>query len=317
MAINRIQFQPGLSLTTFLEQYGTEASCEAALERWRWPDGFVCPRCAGRIASRFQRGHLSLWQCRDCGHQTSLIAGTVFESTHLPLTTWFQAAFHLTQAKNGVSALELKRLVGVNDKAAWRLKHKLMQVMDERESDRLLHGRVEVDDAYLGGVRAGKPGRGAEGKAPFVIAVETDPDAQRPRFVRLDPLPAFSKAALLEWAKQALAPSALLVSDGLACFVSAGEWAAGHERVVVGVRKRSELESFHWVNTLLGNLKNAIRGTYHSFKVKKYAGRYLAEFQYRFNRRFDLPAMLPRLLRVCTQTGPRPEHWLRSAEEWG
>ncbi|WP_420825647.1 transposase [Thiocystis minor] len=62
---------------------------------------------------------------------------------------------------------------------------------------------------------------------------------------------------MLEWAQQALTPSALLVSDGLACFVSAGEWAAGHERVVVGVRKSSELERFHWVNTLLGNLKNA------------------------------------------------------------
>ncbi|MBK5963801.1 hypothetical protein CCR95_06810 [Thiocystis minor] len=176
MAINRIQLQPGLSLTTFLEQYGTEAPCEAALERWRWPEGFVCPRCEGRVASRFQRGYLTLWQCHGCGHQTSLIAGTVFESTHLPLTTWFQATFHLTQAKNGVSALELKRLLGVNYKAAWRLKHKLMQVMDERESDRILHGRVEVDDAYLGGVRAGQRGRGAEGKVPFVIAVETDPN---------------------------------------------------------------------------------------------------------------------------------------------
>ncbi len=73
---------------------------------------------------------------------------------------------------------------------------------------------------------------------------------------------------LLVWVKQSLAPSALLVSDGLACFVSAGEWAAEHERVVVGVRHSSQLERFHWVNTLLGNLKNSIRGTYLSSPVR-------------------------------------------------
>jgi hypothetical protein len=235
----------------------------------------------------------------------------------LSLTVWCLGIYHLSQPKNNVSALELMRLLGVNYKAAWRMKHKLMQVMVEREADRVLGERVEVDDAYLGGVRSGKTGRGAEGKVPFVIAVQTSEEEHRPWYVRLDPLPGFSKKAPVEWAHNALSPDTLMVSDGLACFGAAAELVDAHERVVVGARKSSDLVCFHWVNTLLGNIKSSIQGTYHGFKFGKYAKRYLAELQYRFNRRFDLPSMVPRLLRACTVTGPRPEQWLRTAEAWG
>jgi ribosomal protein L37AE/L43A len=317
MPINKIQFQPGLSLPAFFEQFGTEAQCEAALERARWPSGFVCRNCGEYRHSLVRRGVQKLWQCSACRKQTSLTAGTIFASTRLPLRLWFLGIYHLTQPKNNVSALELMRLLGVGYKAAWRLKHKLMQVMDERETDRVLGERVELDDAYLGGVRPGKAGRGAAGKVPFVIAVQTSEEAHRPWYVRLDPLPGFTKKALVQWAESALAPDALIVSDGLACFAAAADLVDAHERVVVGQRKSSDLACFHWVNTLLGNIKSSIQGTYHGFKFGKYAARYLGELQYRFNRRYDLPLMIPRLLRACALTGPRPEQWLRSAEAWG
>jgi len=317
MPINRIQFQPGLSLPDFFAQFGTEAQCEAALERTRWPNGFICPECGEQRHSLVHRGGQKLWQCSGCRKQTSLTAGTIFEASRLPLRLWFLGIYHLTQPKNNVSALELKRLLGVSYKAAWRLKHKLMQVMDEREATRVLGERVELDDAYLGGVHPGKVGRGAAGKVPFVIAVQTSEDEHRPWYVRLDPLPGFTNNALVQWAASALAPDVLMVSDGLACFAAAGELVSDHERVIVGARKSSDLECFHWVNTLLGNIKSSIQGTYHGFKFEKYAARYLGELQYRFNRRFDLPRMVPRLLRACALTGARPEKWLRSAEGWG
>ena len=317
MPINKIQFQPGLSLPDFFAQFGTEIQCEAVLEHARWPSHFICPECGEHRHSLVHRGGQKLWQCSACRKQTSLTAGTIFESTRLPLRLWFLGIYHLTQPKNSVSALELKRLLGVSYKAAWRIKHKLMQVMDERENDRVLGGRVELDDAYLGGVRSGKVGRGAEGKVPFVIAVETSEDKHRPWYVRLDPVPGFTKKALVQWAQNALAPTTLIVSDGLACFASAAEIVADHERVVVGNRRSSDLECFHWVNTLLGNIKSSIQGTYHGFKFDKYAARYLAELQYRFNRRFDMPSMVPRLLHACVSTTARPENWLRSAEAWG
>jgi transposase-like protein len=317
MPINKIPFQPGLSVAELFAQFGTEAQCEEALERARWPHGFVCPDCGESAHTLLHRDGERLWQCRACRKQTSLTAGTIFESTRLPLRLWFLGIYHLTQPKNNVSALELKRLLGVSYKAAWRMKHKLMQVMDEREADRILGERVEVDDAYLGGVHPGKVGRGAHGKVPFVIAVETTTEESRPWYVRLDPVPGFTKKALVEWADRVLAPDALIVSDGLACFAAAAELVAGHERVVVGTRNSSELDCFHWVNTLLGNLKSSLQGTYHGFKFDKYAARYPAEVQYRFNRRFDLPRMIPRLLRACTLATARPEKWLRLAEAWG
>ncbi len=317
MSINKIQFQPGLSLPDFFTQFGTEGQCKVALEQSRWPKGFICPDCHGHKHSVIYRGDLKLWQCATCRKQTSLTAGTIFEFTRLSLRSWFLGIYHLTQPKNSVSALELKRLLGVSYKAAWRLKHKLMQVMDEREAARVLKGRVEVDDAYLGGVHPGKVGRGAAGKVPFVIAVQTNDDEHRPGYVRLEPLPGFTKKALVQWAETALDPEPLLVSDGLACFVAAADLVDSHERVVVGERKSSDLECFHWVNTLLGNIKSSIQGTYHGFKFDKYAARYLAELQYRFNRRYDLPSMVPRLLRACSLTTARPEKWLRSAEAWG
>ena len=136
MAINHVQFQPGMSLAKFLEQFGTEAQCRRALRRTRWPKGFVCPACGGRAHCRLLRGTQRLWQCSACRRQTSLTAGTVFADTKLPLTRWFLALYLLVQTKTNLAALELMRHLGVNYKAAWRIKHKLMQAMTEREAHR-------------------------------------------------------------------------------------------------------------------------------------------------------------------------------------
>ena len=120
-----------------------------------------------------------LQQCNRCHHQTSVTAGTIFESTKLPLTIWFQAIYLITQDKKGISAMILHRHLGVSYNAAWRMKHKLMQVMMERDDNHQLSGFIELDDAYLGGERTGcKPGRGAAGKTPFVAAVETTDDGR-------------------------------------------------------------------------------------------------------------------------------------------
>ena len=109
MAMNRVQFQRGLSIPEFLQQFGTEAQCEAALQAARWPHGFVCPKCGGAARTSFVRAGLRYWQCGRCAHQCSLLSGTLFEATKLLLTRWFLAMQMLTQAKNNVSALELMR----------------------------------------------------------------------------------------------------------------------------------------------------------------------------------------------------------------
>lgn len=102
-----------LSLFAFMQHYGTDAQCEQAVIAARWPDGFRCPACRCRLHTTFQRWGHNYWQCRRCRHQTTATAGTIFASTKLALTTWFLAMHLLTQAKNNVSALELKRQLGV------------------------------------------------------------------------------------------------------------------------------------------------------------------------------------------------------------
>ena len=162
MTMNSVQFQPGLSMMAFMERYGTDDKCEAALIDSRWPDGFVCPTCGSAHSSSFRREGRLYRQCSGCRHQCSVISGTIFEATKLPLTRWFLAMHLLTQSKNNVAALELKRHLGVCYKTAWLIKHKLMEVMRVREDGRQLDGRVEIDDAYLGGERTGgKVGRGS------------------------------------------------------------------------------------------------------------------------------------------------------------
>ena len=160
MSRNKVQFQKGLSEAGFEALYGSEEPCRAVVIASRWPHGFECPGCGGRAYCELKTH--GLFQCNACHRQTSPTAGTIFASTHLPLRLWFRAIYHLTQSKQGVSSIELGRRLGVRQTTAWKLKHKLAQVMMERDASTRLSGRVELDDAYISGERSGgKRGRGA------------------------------------------------------------------------------------------------------------------------------------------------------------
>lgn len=310
MAINRIQFQKGMSLRDFLNQYGDNQACEQALEQARWPDGFICPACQGNRFSQHIREGRKLWQCSGCHKQTTLQAGTVFHHSKLPLTTWFLAMYLLTQSKTNMSMLELSRHLGVRYKTAHALKHKLMEVMAQKEACRRLGGFVQVDDAYLGGeFNGGKAGRGSPNKRPFVMAVSTD-EQGHPMSVVIDPVASFRKSELARWAAKRLKRGCDVYSDGLGCF-KAFEYECAHTVIEGKGRKRCEAEGARWVNVVLGNFKRAIDGTYHAFDFFKYAHRYFAEFQWRFNRRFDLGTMVKQLIEQCAATKPLPIKSLR------
>ena len=315
MPKNQVQFQRGLSLPQFLKQYGTEEHCHNALFNWRWPTGFVCPEC-GHVGYCEIAGR-GVYQCHRCHRQTSLTSGTIFEYTKLPLTTWFLGMFFLTQTKNGVSALELRRQLGIGYNAALRMKHKLMQVMKERDDSHPLFGIIQVDDAYWGGEQSGgKRGRGAPGKTPFVAAVQTNEEGH-PIAMRFTQLPGFRKEAIAKWAQRHLAAGSLVVSDGLACFGGVVEAGCEHEGIGTGGGPASvTLEAFTWINTMIGNVKNAMHGSYHAIN-HRHLPRYLAEFCYRFNRRFKLEDMIPRLGYAAVRTPPMPQRLLSMAEAWG
>src|SRR5438067_1050945 len=140
MARNKVQFQKGLSEAQFAVLYGTEAQCREAVMRWRWPSGFLCPVCGGKQHSLVKTR--ALYQCTACRRQTSVIAGTIFAATKVPLCTWLRAMYHLTQSKGAISSIELGRPLGVTQTTAWKSKHKLMQAMMERDATKRLTART-------------------------------------------------------------------------------------------------------------------------------------------------------------------------------
>ena len=228
MAMNRIQFQAGLSLRAFLAQFGTDEQCADALETSRWPQGFCCPGCGHADYYLLKAGKHKTFQCKCCRLQTSLIAGALFQSTHLALSIWFLAIYLVSQARTGLSALDLKRQLGVSYPTAWLIQQKLMQAMVERDAQYTLYGNVQADDAYPGGELAGgKAGRGSENKVPFVAAISLSAEG-RPLYIKMAPVPGFTRKAVFDWASADLAPGCIVTSDGLSCFAGVADAGCQH-----------------------------------------------------------------------------------------
>jgi transposase-like protein len=317
MARNGIQFQKGLSLPEFQKLYGTEEQCELALEKARWPNGFRCPLCRGEQHGLVYGRRLKRYQCRSCGHQATVTAGTILQATKLPLTTWFLAFYLIGQAKTGISSLELSRHLGVNYDTAWLLHNKILKAMSERDEVDLLRGKIQIDDAYLGGERpGGKAGRGSENKIPIVAAVSLN-EAGHPIHAKITPVLGFSSEAIENWAAQNLAPGSAVLSDGLACFRSVTTAGCSHQAIVTGGKHPNDLPQFRWINTLLSNLKTSLSGTFHAFDFDKYARRYLGGFCFRFNRRFVMAEMTDRIADSVCCCMPCTERDLRVAEVYG
>ena len=214
-------------------------------------------------ADQFDR--IEAFQCATCSHHASLIAGTIFQGTKLPLTIWFLAIYLISQAKTGLSALALKQQLGVSYPTAWLIQHKLMQAMGNRESRYVLAGNVQVDDAYFGVERSGgKVGRGSENKMPFVAVVSLTVKGH-PLRVRLSQVSGFTLKVVAILAKTHLAPNSAVFSDGLACFGAVTEAGCSHHPTVMAGRKPKDVPEFKWINTILGNLKTSLSGFYHAF----------------------------------------------------
>src|SRR3954467_4325269 len=242
----------GLSEIEFRERFGTEEACRKTLLAMRWREGLACPACGnGGFCALTTR---KLFQCNRCKKQVRLTAGTVFQDTKLPLTAWFIAIYQLTQSKGGISSIELARRLGVRQPTAWLMKHKLMRAMAEREAKKpKLEGRIEIDDAYLGGERSGGKrgphaipdrggcpmrGRGAAGKTPIVAAVETTAE-RKPRRLRLTVVKGFRKKEVERLAEGAFAPGSNVVSDGLSCWPAVEKAGCQHFPMATGSGKRA------------------------------------------------------------------------------
>jgi transposase-like protein len=314
MPKNKIQFQKGLSLQQFHQLYGAEEQCRAMLFKYRWPNRFTCPKCGHKHS--YKLTSRILYQCCSCRFQSSLISGTVFDSSKLSLTTWFLAIYLITQSKDGISTLNLSRCLGISANASLRLKHKLQHVMKEADDAHPLHTMIQLDDAYWGGKKHdGVRGRGATGKTPFIAAVSTNLQGH-PVYMRLSRLASFSSAEIKRWAAKHIHQHSLVLSDGLPGFKGVADAGIFHKPIVTGGGYESmKIPAFSWVNIMLGNVKRSLHGTYHAVS-SRHLPRYLAEFCYRFNRRFNMGQMITSLARTAINSKPIPQHQLKLAEEW-
>ncbi|NQZ58882.1 MAG: IS1595 family transposase [Lentisphaeraceae bacterium] len=312
MAINQIQFQIGLSLVEFIKLFKDEKSCRTYLRKQKWPVGFRCRRCAYERSSLQIKGIRETHECLNCFYKESLLAHTLFEHSLLPLKKWFLGIQLLTQAKTCMSAMELHRHLQVNIKTARLMKHKIMQTLTEAEKKRVLQGRIECDDAYLGGVReGGKGGRGSGNKVPFIAAVQTD-NSHHPKFAVLSPVEGFTRAEVTHWAKEHIAPQSLVLSNGLDCFKVLDSTYRHRVYNMETAGKPIANSELKWVNTILGNIKTAFSGALHAFDFRKYCGRYLGNMQFRFNHRFNLKECFYEVLSLSVVTDAKPAKTLYS-----
>lgn len=289
------------------DRFSTEEACRDYLVQLRWPDGFVCPRCQNQGGWPATRGRVV---CAACRYQASVTAGTVFQDIRKPLRMWFRAIWHVTSQKNGASAVSLQQVLGLGSyQTAWTWLHKLRRAMVRPGRDQL-HGRVEVDETYVGGEEAG-PGRGAGrhlgSKALVMIAAEED--GRGIGRIRMACIPEARKAHLHGFIQLAIKPGSVVHTDGLRAY--GGMDALGYEHEVSVLQGESEdaaIRLLPRVHRVAALLKRWLLGTHQGAVSVEHLDYYLDEFTFRFNRRTSASRgkLFYRLLQQAVQIEPVP-----------
>ena len=261
-------------------RFSTEEACRAYLFRLRWPEGFRCPRCGGSKAWPFRSVRL---ECGDCGHQTSVTAGTIFQDTRKPLVMWFRTMWWVTSQKNGTSALGLQRVLGLGSyKTAWTWLHKLRRAMVRPGRDRLT-GRIEVDETFVGGLEEGVRGRQTETKALVVIAAQED-GAGMGR-IRMRRIADASSESLESFIAENIEPGSIIHTDGWPSYGGGAAKGYVHQVTVLTGKRQSASELLPLVHLVASLLKRWLLGTHQGAVSREHLDYYLDEFTFRFNRR--------------------------------
>jgi transposase-like protein len=298
----------------FVDMFPDDEACLRYIERLRWSDGFFCRAC-GCFGEpwRATRGRLV---CSSCRHQTSVTTATIFDKTRTPLTTWFEVAWHLTTAKNGVSAQALSRTLGTSYQVVWAMLHRYRVAMVRAEREPL-QGEVEVDETFVGGVdHGGKRGRGT-GKSVVVIAVEVE----RPKGfgrVRMRHVPDASGTSLMPFVCDVVAPGSIVLTDGWGGYNELSEHGYGHRATVLSTSGDPANVSMPGVHRIASLLKRWMLGTHHGSIDPSHLQSYLEEFTFRFNRRSSgsRGLVFRRLLEQALDTAPVTEAAVTHGYDW-
>ena len=296
------------SWNEFLDWFATEEACLAYLERLRWPDGFVCPAC-GVVGEPYRSSRARL-MCRGCAHQSSVTAGTIFDKTRTPLRVWLAAAWYVTNQQLGVSALGLKRVLGLGSyETAWTMLHRFRRAM-VRPQRELLKGEVEVDETYLAISDRAKPlaSEGRKNKTSKIlvaIAVEIHQPKGFGR-IRLRRIDNDSDACVVPFVQESIEPGARVRTDGSAAYCSLSKIGFEHTRqVMLGAESPAHV-TMPGVHRVASLVKRWILGTYHGSVQPEHLDAYLDEFVFRFNRRTSTSRglLFYRLMQQAVVTAP-------------
>jgi len=289
----------------FQKMFPTEEACVDYLRALRWPKGYVC-RCT---STRYWSRGRGLMICRDCGYEASVTAGTLFQDTRKPLRLWFQAMWYVVNQKNGVSALGLQKALGLKTyQTAWAWLHKLRRAM-VRPGREKLSGLVEVNEAFIGGERSGKRGRGAEGKSLIFIAAE-DAGGRVGR-IRMTMLDDASGDTLTKAVQETIEAGSCIRTDGWGSYASLSRHGYTHS---AATHKNTEAGDATPLAHLVASLfKRWWLGTHQGAISHENLRYYLDEFTFRFNRRKSRSRglLFYRLIQGALTTTPVPAKSLK------
>jgi transposase-like protein len=267
--------------------FSTDEKCRELLERLRWPEGVNCPRCKDTRVSRMK--DYAKFECVGCQYQFTVMSGTIFHDTHLPLPTWFLAVLLLCESKKGMSAMQLKRTLWGEHKGsyktAWYLCHRIRAAMATAEKT-MLYGTVEMDEAYVGGVQRGrqnKPGRGLSAKE-IVIGIR-----QRGGETRFFHAADCKSGTPAQFIRENVSEDVdVIVADEFNAYPSAMK-ATGHAAKHKTIKHKAKVYvdgdiHTNTVESAFSLLKRGVIGTWHRISAKHLAA-YLEEMTFRFDRR--------------------------------
>lgn len=287
-----------MTLFDLMRSYSTDEKCRALLEKLRWPHGPTCPRCQNQSITR-ENG--KLFRCHKCPYQFTVTTGTIFGDSHLALEKWFAAVVLICEARKGMSANQVKRTLGVSYKTAWYLCHRIRAAMASAERPPLT-GKVEMDETYVGGVkRGGKRGRGAQKE--IVVGIR-----QRNGELRFFHAEDVKSGTLSRYVKDHISTDVdVIVTDDSSSYPRAiesdplfADHRGKHKTVKHsdGVYVDGDIHT-NTVENAFSLLKRGIIGTWHKLSAKHLSA-YLAEIEFRFNRRHRPDLFLDTLRHMLT-----------------
>ena len=268
----------------FIDWFHDEQSCLDYIYKLRWPNGFICPKCSSEnIPYKLKNGTL---KCSACRRDSSITSGTIFNKTRTPIQNWFGVIWYITNQKSGVSALGIKRLLGLGSyQTAWSLLHKLRSAMVNPDRDKL-SGLVEVDETFVGGVVHRKTSNNQKSKSKSVVLVAVE--LLEPKGygrIRLRHVSGPTKENIQQFILDVVKPGSIIYSDGSPAYSSIKDNNYGHHKTVhlgSGTPAHITMPGVHRIASLL---KRWILGTYQGAVQEKQLGYYLDEYTFRFNRR--------------------------------